>query len=162
MNPDHIVLCRSDYQRLTAILARVQKELRAHIVLLINRGGHQIACVGAQKDVDLTALASLSAANLAATDGLARVVGEVAFSVLHHQGRERSIHISALGERFSLVLVFHEPVPVGIVRWKLQKASVLLDEVFKDFASREAPVSEQTADRGAPLFTDEDIERLLG
>jgi hypothetical protein len=163
MNPDHIVLCRNDYQRLTAILARVQKELRAHVVVLINRGGHQIACVGASKDIDLTALASLAAANLAATDGLARVVGEVAFSVLHHQGAERSIHISALGERFSLVLVFYEPVPVGVVRWKLQKASVLLDEVFRDFSAREArPIAQDAAEQPAPLFTDEDIERLLG
>jgi len=150
--------------RLELILTRLQKELRAHVVMLINRSGHQIACVGPARDLDLTALASLAAANLAATDGLARLVGEPGFSVLHHQGNHHSIHVSALGERFSLVLVFYEPVAVGIVRWKLRRAAASLEELFRDFSSRKnaAGPGNGSDEPTVPFFTDEEIERLLG
>ena len=164
MNPDHIVLFKAEYHRLKTILARIQKDLRAHLVMLINRSGHQIACVGPALDIDITGLASLAAANVAATDGLARLVGEPEFSVLHHQGSSRSIHISTLGERFSIVIVFYEPVSVGLVRWKLKRTTAALEELFKDLAAKEGvPASSADAETGtSPLFSDDEIERLLG
>jgi len=164
MNPDHIVLFKAEYNRLKTILARIEKDLRAHIVMLINRSGHQIACVGPAVDIDVTGLASLAAANVAATDGLARLVGEPGFSVLHHQGSSRSIHISTLGERFSIVIVFYEPVSVGFVRWKLKRTTAALEDLFKDFATKQeaAGAAEGAGAEPSPLFSDDDIERLLG
>jgi predicted regulator of Ras-like GTPase activity (Roadblock/LC7/MglB family) len=163
MNPDHIVLFGADSQRLKSILSLIQKDLRAQVVLLINRGGHQIACVGPARELDLTSLASLAAANLAATEGLAHLVGEPSFSVLHHQGTDRSIHISSLGDRFALILVFYEPIAVGIVRWKLKRATTALEEVFRSFISREESAQmDNIAESSPSLFSDEEIERLLG
>lgn len=164
MNPDHIVLFKAEYSRLKSILATIQKDLRAHLVMLINRSGHQIDCVGPAPDIDITGLASLAAANVAATDGLAHLVGEPAFSVLHHQGSNRSVHISTLGERFTIVIVFHEPLSVGFVRWKLKRTTEALEELFKDFASKQAAAGsvEGAGGEAAPLFSDDEIERLLG
>jgi len=142
----------------------IQKDLRAHLVMLINRSGHQIACVGPALDIDITGLASLAAANVAATDGLARLVGEPGFSVLHHQGSNRSIHISTLGERFSIVIVFYEPVSVGLVRWKLKRTTTSLEELFKEFTLKQdaAGSAAGSESEAAPLFSDDEIERLLG
>ena len=39
------------------------------------------------------ALASLTAGNVAATDGLARLIGEKEFSILFHEGERDNIHI---------------------------------------------------------------------
>jgi hypothetical protein len=163
MNPDHIVLFKAEYHRLRSILGKIQKDLRAHVVMLINRSGHQIACVGPALDLDITGLASLAAANVAATDGLARLVGEPGFSVLHHQGSNRSIHISTLGERFSIVIVFYEPVSVGLVRWKLKGTTTSLEELFRDFSlKRDVPDSVVDAGETLPSFSDDEIEQLLG
>jgi hypothetical protein len=166
MNPDHIVLYKDEHQKLQFILGKIQRDLRACMVLLINRSGHQIGYAGSARDIDLTALASVAAANLAATNMLARLVGEMGFSVLHHQGTNRSLHISAFGERFSLVLVFAEPVAVGIVRWKLNRTIPLLVDVFEKFVSSRSssltPPPADPADDSVKLFSDDELEKLLG
>jgi predicted regulator of Ras-like GTPase activity (Roadblock/LC7/MglB family) len=164
MNPDHISLFKAEYQKLKSILGKIQKDLRAHLVMLINRSGHQIASVGPAQDLDSTALASLAAANVAATNGLAQLVGEQGFTVLHHQGSCRSIHISTIGDRFSIVIVFYEPVAVGLVRWKLKRTTAALEDLFRDFAAHQE-LSESSPEGGAErpsLFSDDEIERLLG
>ena len=69
MSLDNFNLYDHEFQLLQAILAKMQKELRAHVILLISRSGQPIIVTGSEKDIDFTALASLSAANLAATDG---------------------------------------------------------------------------------------------
>jgi predicted regulator of Ras-like GTPase activity (Roadblock/LC7/MglB family) len=160
MNTSNITLHEAEFLRLKSILAKMQRDLRADLVLLINHSGQQIAYEGPVQDIDLTSLASLAAANLAATDGLARLVGEPQFSILYHQGRHRSIYISDLAQRFTLVVLFDETVSPGMVRWKVKRATVALQEVFSDFLKKvemEAAHSISTA-----YFSDEEIEKLLG
>ena len=147
-----------EYQRIQTVLARMQKELRAQLVLLINRSGQPIVISGPAENIDCTALASLAAANLAATDGLANIVGEREFSVLVHQGRQRSLFISDLLKRFSLVLVFDASASSGLVRYKCKRTILLLEEIIQEFQrkiEKEEPVT------GIPLFTDEELEELL-
>jgi predicted regulator of Ras-like GTPase activity (Roadblock/LC7/MglB family) len=148
-----------EFQRIKAILAKAQKELRAAVVLLISRSGQPIVISGTAKDVDCTALASLAAANLAATDGLANLVGEKEFSVLVHQGRHHSLYISDLLKQFSLVFVFDASTSLGLVRYKSKRIMALLEEVIRDSrrrADRIQPVQEK------PDFSDEELEQLLG
>ncbi len=137
----------------------MQQELRAELVLLISRSGQPIVISGSAENIDCTALASLAAANLAATDGLANIVGEKEFSVLIHQGRQRSLFISDLLKRFSLVLVFDASASSGLVRYKCKRTTQLLEDVIRDFHRRmekpEAPASTQ-------FFSDEELEELLG
>jgi predicted regulator of Ras-like GTPase activity (Roadblock/LC7/MglB family) len=134
-------------------------------VLLIDRGGHQIAWEGPSRDIDLTALSSLAAANIAATDGLARVVGEADFSIIYHQGKNRNIHISDVSGRFSLVLVFDDAVSLGMVRWKVKRATASLDDLFRVLVRRvESKRGGSNVPPGMtpPQFTDEDIDKLFG
>ncbi len=144
MNSGSIVLYEAEYSRVKAILSRAQGELRADLVLLIDRDGHQIASEGSARDIDLTSLASLASANLAATDGLAQLVGEPEFSVLYHQGKHRNIHMSAVSDRFSLVLVFDETVSLGLVRLRVKHATAYLEEVFRIFQRKLARETEKT------------------
>ena len=53
--------------------------------------------------VDGTALASLAAGNMAATNGIASLIGEGQFGALFHQGSRENVHISVMGERMILV-----------------------------------------------------------
>jgi len=146
-------------QRIQAILARVQKELRAELVLLISRSGQPIVISGPAKNIDFTALSSLAAANLAATDSLANIVGEREFSVLVHQGRKRSLFISDLLKRFSLVLVFDASASSALVGYKCKRTILLLEDVMSDF-QRKTEKTECNMD--TPQFSDEELEQLLG
>jgi hypothetical protein len=49
---------------------------------------------GELEQFDTTSLASLTAGNVAATDGLAKLIGEKEFSILFHEGERDNIHIS--------------------------------------------------------------------
>jgi predicted regulator of Ras-like GTPase activity (Roadblock/LC7/MglB family) len=165
MNPSNIVLYEAEYLRLKSILAMTQRDLRADLVLLIDRSGQQIAFEGPALGIDLTALASLAAASIAATDGLARLVGEPEFSILFHQGKRRSIQISDVARRFSLVVVFDDSVSLGMVRLRVKRATAYLEEVFRGFMRKNetAGFGSKTGSNAAPslYFTDEDIDKLF-
>jgi predicted regulator of Ras-like GTPase activity (Roadblock/LC7/MglB family) len=164
MNLSSIALHEAEFLRLKSILARTQKDLQADLVLLIDRSGQQIASQGSGEDIDQTALASLAAANIAATNGLARVVGEPAFSTLYHQGTRRSIHILDVARSMSLVLVFDQTMAPGMVRWKVRRAAICLDEVFSSLQKKIANGSAAEASSAAAvsrLFTDEELDALL-
>ena len=152
-------LHETDFLRIQAILAKMQLELRAELVLLINRSGQPIVISGSAENIDCTALASLAAANLAATDGLANIVGEREFSVLVHQGHKRSLFISDLLKRFSLVLVFDASASSGMVRYKCKRTTQLLEDVIRDFQKR---MENTVSCAGPPQFSDEELEELLG
>jgi predicted regulator of Ras-like GTPase activity (Roadblock/LC7/MglB family) len=152
-------LQENEFRRIQAILAKMQNELRAQLVLLISRSGQPIVISGPAENIDCTALASLAAANLAATDGLANIVGEREFSVLVHQGRRRSLFISDLMKRFSLVLVFDASASSGLVRYKCRRTTQLLEDVIRDFQRR---IEKAEPVNGIPQFSDEEIEELLG
>ena len=158
VNLNTLNLHEPEYKRIKAILDKVQKELRADIVLLVSQSGQPVVILESEEKFDYTSLASLAAANLAATDGLANLVGEGEFSVLVHQGRNRSLYISDLLQKFSLVLVFNAATTLGLVRYKAKKAVILLEEVIQDVLRRsekDAPAIEN------PDFSEEELEKLL-
>ena len=75
-------------------------------------------------------MASLTAGNVAATDALAKLIGEKEFSVLFHEGERDNIHISIVGLRVILVVIFDERSSLGLVRLRVKKAAVELNGVF--------------------------------
>ena len=159
MSSNNFSLQEPESQRIGAILNKLHKELRAELILLISRSGQPVVISGSAKNIDCTALASLAAANLAATDGLANIVGEKEFSVLVHQGRRHSLYISDLLKRFSLVLVFDATASLGLVRYRCKRAMILLEDVFRSF-QRKIEKTESVPDY--PNFSDEELEELLG
>ncbi len=158
MSLSNFNLREKESQRIKTILAGLHREVRAELVLLISRSGQPLVITGAESDTDCTALASLAAASLAATDGLANVVGEKEFSVLVHQGRRHSLLISDLLKRFSLVVVFDATTSLGLVRYKCKRTGFLLEDVIRSM--------QQNAEDGSmpdyPDFSDDELEALLG
>ncbi len=165
MNVKSIALHEKDFLRLKGILAQTQKDLGADLVLLIDRSGQQIAAEGPGGDIDQTALASLAAANIAATNGMANLVGEPCFSTLYHQGSRRSIHISDVSKSLALVLVFGQNMAPGMVRWKVRHVSASLDEVMAGFLKKMESVGaappENAESASTRLFSDEELDKLF-
>ena len=167
MNPGSLVLHNPEHVRIKAILTKILRELRAELVLLINHSGQAMAHEGSAENIDMVALASLAAANVAATESLARLLGEHEFSIVFQQGRQRSLHISDLSKRFSLVLVLSGTVSLGLARWKVKLATVLLDEVFQDYEKgmkQENAIPGERKDGAAfsRRFSDDELNKLLG
>src|ERR671922_1633217 len=161
--PD-LVMYEEEYQQIKDTLHRLQVDSNSKIVFLVDKNGQQIAVQGDMRGVDATSLASLTAGNVAATDGLAKLIGEKEFSILFHEGERDNIHISLVAQRVILVVIFDEKSSLGLVRLRVKKASQELNDVF---ARIMAKVEKEKATAGAAFespfaeITDEDIDSLF-
>ncbi len=121
-----------EYRGLEEALRRLRRDANAKVVFLIDKNGQQIAAAGEIENFDTTSLASLTAGNVAATDGLAKLIGEREFSILFHEGERDNIHISIVAKRAILLVIFDERSSLGLVRLRVKRASAELDRVFED------------------------------
>jgi predicted regulator of Ras-like GTPase activity (Roadblock/LC7/MglB family) len=162
-SPD-LIMYDEEFQLIKEIISRLRVEANAKIVFLVDKNGQQIAANGDLESVDTTSLASLTAGNVAATDGLARLIGEKEFSILFHEGEKDNIHISIVGQRVILVVIFDDRSSLGLVRLRVRKASMELEKVFQDLLKKvEAEKSNLASGFESPFaeITDEDIDNLF-
>ena len=147
------------YEQIKTVLSKLRLESSAHVVFLVDKNGQQIAVQGDVGDLDTTSLASLAAGNVAATGGMARLIGEKEFPTLSHEGERESIHICIIG-RVLLVVVFGENSSLGLVKLRVKQASRELSVIFDEIAK----TSQQKSATENTIFaeiTDEDIDSLF-
>ncbi len=161
--PD-LVLYDEEFRKIKESLNRLASDANAKVVFLVDKNGQQIAAVGDLQSLDTTSLASLTAGNVAATDGLARLIGEKEFSILFHEGERDNIHISIVAQRVILVVIFDERTSLGLVRLRVRRAMAELEKIFEEIAGKaEKEKQALQADFDSPFaeITDEDIDRLF-
>src|SRR6266496_4269138 len=164
MTSQDLVLYDEEFQKIRQALQRLLEDASAKLVFLVDKNGQQIAAVGDQTALDTTSLASLTAGNVAATDGLARLIGEKEFSILFHEGEKDNIHISIVGQRVILVVIFDDRSSLGLVRLRVRRASAELETVFEEIGRKiEGQKAAVAAELEGPFseITDEDIDRLF-
>src|SRR6202165_1909545 len=162
-SPD-LVMYRDEYQKIKDTLQRLQVDSNSKIVFLVDKNGQQIAAHGDLTTLDTTSLASLTAGNVAATDGLARLIGEKEFSILFHEGEKDNIHISIVAQRVILVVIFDERSSLGLVRLRVRRATAELDRIFEEIKEKaEREKASVRVDFESPFseITDDDIDRLF-
>ena len=157
-----MVMYDEEYQQIKSIIGRLCSDANAKLVFLVDKNGQQIASHGEVGQIDTTSLASLTAGNVAATDGLAKLIGEREFSVLFHEGQQDHIHISIVAKRAILVVIFDERSSLGLVRLRVKRASVDLERIFETMLQK----GERGDSPGGPAspfseITDEDIDALF-
>ena len=157
MNPD-MVMYDEEYQQIQAVCARLQRDSNASAVLLIDKNGQLIAESGDTDHLDTTSLSSLTAGNVAATGGIARLLREKEFTGQFHEGERTSIHISLVAQRVILVILFDERSSLGLVRLRVRRASEELTNVFDDMMRK---VTEPAQPSIFSEITDEDIDNLF-
>lgn len=111
---------------------------------------------------DTTSLASLTAGNVAATDGLAKLIGEREFSVLFHEGQRDHIHISIAARKAILLVIFDDRSSLGLVRLRVRRANQELEDIFEDIAAKGRQGDEDGAASPFDEITEEDIDALFG
>ncbi len=164
MSTPDLVLYDEEFQKIKDALGRLRQDSNANVVFLIDKNGQQIAAMGDMTDLDTTSLASLTAGNVAATDGLARLIGEKEFSILFHEGEKDNIHISIVAQRVILVVIFDERSSLGLVRLRVRRATSELDRIFEEITEKAArEKSNLSVEFESPFseITDDDIDRLF-
>lgn len=160
----NLVMYEEEFQLLKQIIARLRSDANAKIVFLVDKNGQPIAAHGDIENLDTTSLASLTAGNVAASDGLAKLIGEKEFLVIHGEGAKDNIHITIVAQRIILVVIFDDRSSLGLVRLRVKKASVELAHVFEQILSKlEKEKDAMGAGFESPFseITDEDIDNLF-
>jgi predicted regulator of Ras-like GTPase activity (Roadblock/LC7/MglB family) len=161
--PD-IVMYEEEFNQIKQIISKLRVDANAKVVFLVDKNGQQIAAHGDIENLDTTSLASLTAGNVAATDGLARLIGEKEFSILFHEGEKDNIHISIVAQRVILVVIFDERSSLGLVRLRVKKAAQELTDCFHHImekVERERQAAGATFESPFAEITDEDIDSLF-
>ena len=159
-----LVMYEEEFHLIDAELQRLHNQSNAKVVFLVDKNGQLIASVGETKGIDTTSLASLTAGNIAATGGMAKLLGEREFSILFHEGEKDNIHISIIGQRVILVVIFDQRSSLGLVRLRVKKSSEVLTKIFDTIQDKASKEKTRGKVSGSPFaeITDEDIDNLFG
>lgn len=117
-------------------LQRFLFESSARCALLVDRSGQLVTTVGDRPTFDVTAFATLTAADFAANDQLARLIGESDFNTLFHQGERESMLLADVARRLILVVLFDSRTTLGLVRLKMRGTVEELTRIFEGVFQR--------------------------
>jgi len=152
-----LVMYEDEVRRIQAVADRLQQDSRSRAILVVDKNGQLIAASGSAIDMDTTSLSSLVAGNVAATGGIAKLMEEEEFTGQFHEGKGISIHITLVGRRVILVVLFDKNTTHGLVRLRVKKASVELESILEDVAKKaQSPQTNVFAE-----ITDADIDNLF-
>lgn len=153
-----LVMFDEESRRITEICHKLGREANARVVFVIDKNGQLIASAGQTEDLDSTSLASLVAGEIAATGGLAKLMGEKEFSTLFHEGTRDNLHITLVADRMILVVIFDSRSSLGLVRLRVKKSSEQLTQVIEQLMKRSEAVGQHSP---FAEITDEDIDKLF-
>lgn len=158
MTDTPIAIREPQFEQLKTALAKLRTDSSAQVAFLVDKNGQAIAVQGDVSNLDTTSLASLAAGNVAATGGMAQLVGEKEFPTLSHEGERESIYICVIG-RALLIVVFDERASLGLVKLRVKQASREFAQIFAEINTQASETANDEA-----LFaeiTDEDIDSLF-
>jgi len=160
MMESQLVMQQEDFDRVLAIIQKLVRDANAKGIFVVDKAGQLIAEAGELQGIDSTSLASLTAGCVAATGGLAKIIGEEEFPIHFHQGQRDNLHMTLVGDRMILVVVFDERSSLGLVRLRVKKAGNELAKLFEEIRKQtESTIQSQ----GSPFaeITDDDIDNLF-
>ncbi|MBL0224174.1 MAG: roadblock/LC7 domain-containing protein [Geobacteraceae bacterium] len=162
MSNPQMVMYEEEFQEINVVIERLLQEANAKVIFLVDKNGQLISGVGDTERFDTTSLASLTAGNIAATGGLAKLIGEKEFSILFHEGEKDNLHISIVGGRVILVVLFDSRSSLGLVRLRVKKSSDELSAIFEKLMKKaEDKEKKGTSDFPFAEITDDDIDNLF-
>jgi predicted regulator of Ras-like GTPase activity (Roadblock/LC7/MglB family) len=163
MPATNLVIHEEDSTRIEGALGSLRQESNARFVFLIDRSGQQLGFVGDTAEVDATSLSSLAAGNVAATEGLAQIIGESTFTSLFHEGGRESLHITLINSQVILLVAFDERSSLGLVRLRVEQASQSIGATLTEIDERHVALRAAGGETASPLaeITDEDIDNLF-
>jgi len=162
MHDTQLVMYDEDFRKILVVIQKLVRDANARGIFVVDRNGQLIGEAGEMRGVDTTSLASLTAGCIAATGGLAKIVGEEEFPIHFHQGQRDNLHITLVASRIILVVIFDDRSSLGLVRLRVKKAGNELANIFEQIQKR-SEQAEASGSAGSPFseITDEDIDNLF-
>lgn len=130
-----IALFGDAYLKTMETLDTLLRESQSRYALLLDKKGFVLAhrqALWAPKPPALDSLATLIAGNAAATQALAKMLGEPKFHELLHQGTNYGLFAEEVGDLALLVVIFDSSAPVGRIKLYGKRAVQTLDEITKN------------------------------
>ena len=152
------VMYPEEQQQISMLCQRLQRDANAKAILLIGRDGQPIAEAGDVEELDVTSLSSLTAGNVAATGGISKILREKDFTSQFHEGEKVHVHITLVGGRAILLVLFDERSSLGLVRLRVKKSSDEMARLFEQVAKKAAAKSQPSI---LTEITDSDIDNLF-
>jgi predicted regulator of Ras-like GTPase activity (Roadblock/LC7/MglB family) len=158
-----LVMYEEDHKQILAVIGRLVRDANAKCVFIVDKNGQLIAEAGEVRGIDTTSLASLTAGSIAATGGLAKIIGEEDFPVHFHQGARDNLHVTLVAKRMILVVIFDDRSSLGLVRLRVKKAGTEMGKIFEAI-QKKAEAEQATGGSSQSPFneiTDDDIDNLF-
>ena len=153
-----LVMYEEELAQINNICEILHRDANARAVLVIDKNGQAFAQAGEVEQLDVTSLSSLTAGNVAATGAIASLLSEKEFAGQFHEGEKTNVHISIVGQRVILVVLFDERSSLGLVRLRVKKATAGLVEILDVLAKKSASGSQPSV---FSEITDDDIDNLF-
>ena len=110
-------------------LRRLHEMIPAKYILLVDTSGQYVTSVGEKGGVDPAIMGSLIAADLAASQEIARLTEEYQdYQMVLREGKKTHIIITEAGKHLILLVLFTKETPLGWARKLIQKSSVTIYE----------------------------------
>jgi predicted regulator of Ras-like GTPase activity (Roadblock/LC7/MglB family) len=152
-----LVMYEDEVRQIQSIADRLQADSRSRAILVVDKNGQLIAASGSAAELDTTSLSSLVAGNVAATGGIAKLIEEEEFTGQFHEGKGISVHMTIVGRKMILVVLFDRNTTHGLVRLRVKKAMGELERVLEEVAKKAlTPQANVFAE-----ITDADIDNLF-
>ena len=136
MTLEPVIIYEEDAAEFATRLDAFLSASRATLAILIDRSGQVISERGYSRGRSADELAALAAAAFAATEQVAKIMGENAFSVLFHEGEEQNLHLSVVGETALMLTAFDDRTTLGLVRLYATDATESLLPVVERISNR--------------------------
>jgi predicted regulator of Ras-like GTPase activity (Roadblock/LC7/MglB family) len=152
------VMFPEEQKQINEVCLRLARDANAKAVLLIGRDGQPLAEAGDVAEIDVTSLSSLTAGNVAATGGISQILREKDFTSQFHEGERTHVHITLVGNKGILVVLFDERSSLGLVRLRVRRASEEMVRIFDRVTER---AQSGTGPSILNEITDSDIDNLF-
>ncbi len=159
MSDSPMVMYEDEFQQIQTELQKLVESSHAKASFIVDKNGQLIATAGVNVEaLDTTSLASLTAGNIAATGGMAKLLREKEFTTQYHEGAETNFYIQLVGNRVILVIIFDTNSALGLIRLRAKKSAENLSKIFDSMLIR---ASQKTTNSPFAEITDEDIDNLF-
>ena len=111
-----LILTQEMITKLEEILRNELLEHGVDHAFVVDSSGNLMTEGGIFPPEDIMPLAALLSANFAATERIAKLIGEKDFTLLFHKGSRFNIHFGRINQDFILVTLFNNEVSLGLVR----------------------------------------------
>ena len=153
-----LVMYEEELAQINHVCEVLHRDANARAVLVIDKNGQAFAQAGEVEQLDVTSLSSLTAGNVAATGGISKILREKDFTSQFHEGEKTHVHITLVGGRAILVVLFDERSSLGLVRLRVKKSSDEMVRLFDQVAKKAAAKSQPSI---LTEITDSDIDNLF-